>query len=177
MKGSNKESVFDIKGIGGMVVAPGSIHPDTGKPYVVLDDRPIAKAPKWLLDLALKQVIPIEEERPKHIELRAGNLESLHTTSSTKELIKTGRKKGERSEAIWKVINTLVMAEESDDTILAIFDKYQIGEKYREKGRSKTKWLKQQIRKARAEQTIGNSKSLTRETIDRRKVCFASLMM
>lgn len=47
--------VFDIKGIGGMVVAPGSRHPDTKLFYKIKKDLPIAPAPKWLLDLALKK--------------------------------------------------------------------------------------------------------------------------
>lgn len=47
--------VFDIKGIGGMVVAPGSRHPDTKRLYEIKRDLPIAPAPKWLLDLALKK--------------------------------------------------------------------------------------------------------------------------
>jgi hypothetical protein len=43
-----KATVFDVKGLGGQVVAPGSIHPDTGKPYIIEKDLPIAPAPEWL---------------------------------------------------------------------------------------------------------------------------------
>lgn len=40
------------------VVAPGSIHPDTGQPYVALNwGTPIATAPKWLIDWLLTQKI------------------------------------------------------------------------------------------------------------------------
>lgn len=45
---------FDIRGIGGQVVAPGSIHPDTGMPYRVVKDIPMAPAPNWLLDIYKK---------------------------------------------------------------------------------------------------------------------------
>ncbi len=47
---SLKKHGFDIRADGGMVVAPGSIHPVTGKPYTISKDRPIAKAPEWLLE-------------------------------------------------------------------------------------------------------------------------------
>jgi hypothetical protein len=46
---------FDIRGRGGQVVAPGSIHPDTGRPYQVVKDIPMAPAPQWLLDLYKKK--------------------------------------------------------------------------------------------------------------------------
>lgn len=40
------------------VVAPGSIHPDTGKPYEALDwNTPIAEAPQWFLDWLISQKI------------------------------------------------------------------------------------------------------------------------
>ncbi|MCC6344274.1 MAG: bifunctional DNA primase/polymerase [Bryobacterales bacterium] len=46
---------IDIKGTGGQVVAPPSIHPDTGKRYEWdglndIQDEPLAEAPRWLLD-------------------------------------------------------------------------------------------------------------------------------
>jgi hypothetical protein len=42
---------FDVRGVGGQVVAPGSIHPDTGLLYSVAHNGPVAEAPKWLIDL------------------------------------------------------------------------------------------------------------------------------
>jgi P4 family phage/plasmid primase-like protien len=42
---------FDIRGKGGQIVAPGSIHPDTGQPYEVIHDDPILPCPDWLLSL------------------------------------------------------------------------------------------------------------------------------
>lgn len=40
------------------VVAPGSIHPDTGLPYQALNwDTPIAEAPQWLIDWLVSQKI------------------------------------------------------------------------------------------------------------------------
>lgn len=39
------------------VVAPGSLHPNTGLPYKALNDTPIAEAPQWLLDWLVSQKI------------------------------------------------------------------------------------------------------------------------
>jgi Bifunctional DNA primase/polymerase, N-terminal len=40
------------------VVAPGSIHPDTGEPYTALNwGTPIAEAPQWLIDWLLTQKV------------------------------------------------------------------------------------------------------------------------
>jgi hypothetical protein len=44
---------IDIKKRDGYLVAPNSIHPDTGLRYTCLD-VPVASAPGWLLDLSIK---------------------------------------------------------------------------------------------------------------------------
>ena len=52
---------LDLKAAGGYVVAPPSLHPDTGKPYRWLTapwDAPLASAPEWLLALARRPVDP-----------------------------------------------------------------------------------------------------------------------
>jgi hypothetical protein len=40
---------IDVRGDGGMVIAPPSVKPDVGR-YVWLSDAPIADAPQWVLD-------------------------------------------------------------------------------------------------------------------------------
>jgi Bifunctional DNA primase/polymerase, N-terminal len=47
----------DIKGIGGYVIAPPSVHPD-GPVYALRRDLPIAEAPRWLVDLAMPDEMP-----------------------------------------------------------------------------------------------------------------------
>ena len=42
---------LDVRGDGGQVVAPPSVHPETKKRYSVLRNVEVAAAPKWLLDL------------------------------------------------------------------------------------------------------------------------------
>lgn len=44
-----QNSGIDVRGEGGYVVAPGSIHPRTGKVYEVEDDSPMVELPAWML--------------------------------------------------------------------------------------------------------------------------------
>lgn len=37
------------------VVSPGSIHPDSGLPYLAINDRPIIEAPDWLIEYLIGQ--------------------------------------------------------------------------------------------------------------------------
>lgn len=47
----SKHTVFDMRGLGGQVVAAGSIHPDTGRPYVIEHHFAVAPVPAWVLRL------------------------------------------------------------------------------------------------------------------------------
>jgi Bifunctional DNA primase/polymerase, N-terminal len=54
----------DIKGDGGYVAAPPSIHPD-GPVYTLVRDLPIAPAPRWLVDLAMPDIVePVQRAVP-----------------------------------------------------------------------------------------------------------------
>jgi hypothetical protein len=67
------ENLGHIKAQGGMVVGPGSIHPESKQPYVLLHDRPIAQiTPEQLLE-ALKPFL-IEKDKEDKIEI-ARNIE------------------------------------------------------------------------------------------------------
>lgn len=84
----------DLKGPGGYLVAPPSVHPDTGRPYVWHDVRPMADAPEWLVALgrerqASAEVIDEDEgaaQTEDVIERVAAHLEP-HYTSGRKHAI------------------------------------------------------------------------------------------
>jgi|TARA_B100001964_G_scaffold219858_1_gene262369 hypothetical protein len=144
---SFKKYGFDIKAHGGQVVAPGSIHPDTGKVYHVINDVPIAEPPEFLLKLAAKEDIKIQPQDNKLPDLE---VDSLSIKQDTKDLIMVGKSVGDRSESMMTVLDALAGAGLSDEEIIAIFDNHPIGDKYREKGSSKDNWIMSQIQKARS---------------------------
>jgi hypothetical protein len=73
---SNVRPGIDVRGDGGYVVAPPSIHPETGVLYEVLISRrvPIAEAPPWLLELVapIKPAVRIPPPAPTGIKLPPG---------------------------------------------------------------------------------------------------------
>jgi len=146
-----KQTICDIKGFGGQVVAPGSIHPDTGEAYIVLKDLPVAPAPEWLLSLAAREGERQSSEGQSHTSPDVDvDINSLPIKDRTKRFILDGAPKGARSEPIMTVCNALVFANLTDAQIFRVFEAYAIGEKYREKGQARHKWLQDHIDKARA---------------------------
>lgn len=146
---SRKKLGFDVRGHGGQVVGPGSIHPDTGKPYFVKNDVPMASAPAWLLGLYSKPEPKPKPSRKSNRRYSADDIDRLPIKPETKSLIRNGAAKGRRSEAIFTVLGALIFSGLSDSEIFSIFDQYPIGEKYREIGNSRERWLQPQIDKAR----------------------------
>lgn len=67
---------IDVRGDGGYVVAPPSIHPGTGLPYAVVESRrvPIIEAPAWLLDLVapIKPAVRTPPPAPTGVRLPPG---------------------------------------------------------------------------------------------------------
>jgi hypothetical protein len=145
-----KSEGYDVRGLGGQVVAPGSCHPQTGKLYTIGKDLPLAPAPKWLVDLARKE--EPRREPPSHRPTRiwSGNVDVLPISEETKELIRNGAPLGHRSEAVMSVVNALAWANLADSEIFGIFESYGIGDKYREKGNARERWLQAHIDKGRA---------------------------
>lgn len=140
------KTVFDIKGLGGQVVAPGSIHPDTGKPYTVKQVAPIAPCPQWILDMVIRNNGKSQKGAGT---VRDKGLEGLQVLYAVKRLIEEGEVKGKRSEAIMSVLDALVRASTNNQDIIQIFEKYPIGQKYKEKGRTRETWLLKQVDKCR----------------------------
>lgn len=154
---SLRDQGFDIRGLGGQVVCPGSIHPDTKKPYTVRHSGPITEPPEWLKRLARRSS---DEEKtddagPQGAAPAPEILKKL--PYAARRLVEKGEVKGRRSEAIMSAINALTRAGASDSQTIEIFEAYPIGEKYREVGATRERWLQAQIQKARADrQSPGN---------------------
>ncbi|BAH74511.1 AAA family ATPase [Solidesulfovibrio magneticus] len=52
------KDVFDIRGVGGEVLCPGSLHPETRKPYIIVESpENLAPAPDWLRNYSLYRTI------------------------------------------------------------------------------------------------------------------------
>lgn len=129
---------FDIRGIGGYVVAPFSINED-GHEYVVVADGEIPEAPEWLLKFCF------DVERSP-----VPNLDKISIPVDIKEIITNGMAIGQRSEAMMKVINALLLAKLTDDQLFYIFNTFPIGGKYIEKPSTiRDQWLQEQIDKCR----------------------------
>jgi len=156
---ANKQNGFDIRGDGGQVVAPGSWHVKKEKYYEVEKFIDLAPAPQWLLDYSRKGDLP-GQQKQLHTPATApaptttaynwnGDISRLPVKPYTKDLITSGVSVGQRSEAMMTVINALVWSDITDTEIFGIFEQYPIGDKYREKGTHREKWLQPQIEKAR----------------------------
>ena len=147
----------DTRGSGGLVVAPGSVHPVTHRRYIIEKDVPPADLPEWFKVRLLAQPearhLPQESFMLGTAEPVGGpaavHLDSLRVTRRIRDLIQEGRPKGKRSEAIMAVLDALARAELEDEQVLWVFETQPIGEKYREKGSSREAWLMPQIEKAR----------------------------
>ena len=76
-----------------------------------------------------------------------GTIDTL--SFSIKQLIENGAEKGKRSEAIGSVLAAMVRANVPEDEIIKCFESEKIGQKYREKGSGRVKWLQDEIGRAR----------------------------
>lgn len=81
---------IDVKGEGGYVIAPPSLHPDgTRYRWVTAPDAPIADAPSWLLTLARKPPAPIYVPPKKPRKYPAGNYGAAALKSEAEALAQT----------------------------------------------------------------------------------------
>ena len=158
IRGSHNQTVFDIKGLGGQVIAPGSIHV-SGKAYTVFKNMPISPAPQWVLDLASKndnsRVLIAKDDRLQFNAIdhpqRQVNIFKLNIPAEQKVNILQPHAVGTRSEAEMSAICSLVRAKVRDEDICSIFEdpRYPIGEKHRETRGDRFKRLQDQIEKAK----------------------------
>ena len=91
------------------------------------------------------------EEEPQESSQSAGQEIGLVDTLpfATKQLIKNGADKGDRSEATASVLASMVKAGIPEAEILSTFESQAIGEKFREKGSGRVKWLRDEIKRSR----------------------------
>jgi hypothetical protein len=144
---SLKTCGFDIRGDGGQIVAPGSIHPDTERPYKVLHDAAMVDLPPEIL----KQLYPKHPTAWTKITVTADGLIARKGLSDDiKLLIRDGAPKGERSEPMMACLNAMVRDRWSDDQIFWAFYTQKIGEKFMEVRSNRDAWLQPQIAKVRA---------------------------
>ncbi|MEA5089269.1 YfjI family protein, partial [Solidesulfovibrio sp.] len=92
-----------------------------------------------------------------------GLVDDLKIGAEKKRLILDGVEKGQRSEAIGGVLSALVGAGSDPVLIKYIFDHFPIGDKYREKGAVRGRWLDDEISRAKgfvgSGRTNGGSKA------------------
>ena len=129
---------FDVRGMGGYVVAPHSLHEETGKYYELVKDGFIPELPDFLKhyvqNVSGTKKPDIDNIRNKQIV----------------ELIRNGSEVGQRSESMFKVVLSLIANKYNDDQIFYIFNKYAIGDKYLEKPEHlRDEWLQGQLDRAR----------------------------
>ncbi|KHK00236.1 AAA family ATPase [Desulfovibrio sp. TomC] len=152
----SKAKCFDVRGTGGQVICPGSLHPETQKPYIIATNEDILDAPNWLLeyssgareifteeeqDRRSKKILPpasrnisseIEPLEDKLVNLD-GFIERLSVSEDIKQKIMTPFPQGTRSEPSWSVLLGLLNASIDERTIRSIYQSYPIGERSREK--------------------------------------------
>ncbi len=148
---------FDIRGIGGQVVAPGSIHPDTGEPYLIHRDLEPAEPPEWLLDLYTSKR---SEWKAIQKEQKTGLLK-IGVPKDLLEQIHAGKLEAEDLEELSQVAPALVQADLSNDQIHWVFYTFVFGGDFKELGgMERDKWLQAQIDEARVSQKAANQLTL-----------------
>ena len=164
----SKAKCFDVRGTGGQVICPGSLHPETQKPYVIATNEKILDAPNWLLEYSsgareifteeeqdrrsIKNLPPVSRNKASEIETLEDNLvnldgfiERLSVSEDVKQKIMTPYLLGTRSEASWSVLLGLLNAGIDERMIRSIYQNYPIGEKSREK----PDWFEREIEAAK----------------------------
>jgi Bifunctional DNA primase/polymerase, N-terminal/AAA domain len=136
---------IDVKADGGYVVAPSSCHV-SGSLYRFVSNSGLVPPP---LPPALRDLILREaqaqvggEESPKIV------LDTLRVNDAIKNLIRDGKPKGQRSEAIFGAIRAMINAGHNDEQIIAVLvdPAHGLSEKPRENGEA---WLIGEIKRAR----------------------------
>lgn len=149
---------IDVRGYGGYIVLPPSIHPDTGIAYqweAGYGPHEIEIAP---LPTFLKNVLDtVQQSDPDSVKFgevtnEPPNLRQWRISRHIWKLIHEPPAKGGRSEADQAVISSLVLAGATNDDILNVFEHYPIGQsgKYADKGTAAQRYLANSVSNARS---------------------------
>lgn len=143
---------------GGLVTVPPSRH-RSGRQYTWIIapwERALVDAPAWAVRLLEEATVPGDAPGLSlPVELPIAMLDALAVAPRIKRLIDTGAdaRYRSRSEAVFGVIQALIVAGHDDATIAGVLedDRYGISAKPRELGR---RWLAHEIRRARAKADV-----------------------
>ena len=146
-----KEYGFDIRGLGGCIICPGSLH-DNGNTYEFISTLPPAPAPEWLLDLCRKESLqphsatqnPFLEDKEslqphpatqnpflEDVEHETIDLDTLD--EKLKQDILATYVKSERSEILMSILIRLRKLGHDEHLCYWTLKKYPIGERIAEK--------------------------------------------
>ncbi|UCE51970.1 MAG: hypothetical protein JSV31_22325 [Desulfobacterales bacterium] len=158
--GRNFKSIFDQSDV--EIYDNARFFTLTGK-KLSLSSENIENRPEEITKLYNRLCSITDNKKPEIGNSWQGDIDSLPVAYGTKKLIREGEKRGRRSEAIMSVVNALVAADLPDTAIFTIFDTYPIGEKYREKGDTRHRWLSKHIEKARNFVTVRNDTNASKQ--------------
>ena len=139
---------FDIRGNGGYVLGPGSIHPVSKSFYSILAADEIAEAPDWVKQWSLNRTLPASDPDAGAHASRIGLGDKLnHLTAELRSRITADVAVGKRSEVSISVVEALIAEGFTKEEILDVFLQYPVGAKFREKGMA---WFDREFEKAAA---------------------------
>jgi len=150
---AHRDGGFDIRGLGGYVLCPGSLHPETKTLYSVLKNLDLASPPQWLLDYMQGQDSPKQPEK----EIGDTFIDPLPIPYALKAKITDASPVNDRSRKSMEVMIELVANKIDDAVIKQIYAKYPIGEKVRENDES---WFLRELDKAKEYVAQNNIKSI-----------------
>lgn len=146
----------DVKCVGGYVVLPPSVHPDTGREYAWELDYSPADRNAAPLPAELERILDAAQaaaDAPAvvfDVDLPRPDLSVWRLPRYVVDLIHTAPPVGRRSDEDWRAVRELIKAGFTDDEIRAVFQHFPIGGsgKYAERGDA---YLARTIGKARGE--------------------------
>lgn len=138
---------FDIRGNGGYVLGPGSIHPASKSFYSILAADEIAEAPDWVKQWSLNRTLPASDpDVGVHGRIGLGDKLS-HLSAELRSRIAADVAVGKRSEVSISVMEALIAEGFTKEEIQDVFLQYPVGAKFREKGMA---WFDREFEKAAA---------------------------